>query len=82
MRGIVEFFDERKGFGKIQPMDGSESCFAHCSHVKDTGEQVLVQSEEVEFTVHAGPKGPQARDIVRTEIRHLGVVKAFGKGFG
>ena len=82
MRGIVEFFDERKGFGKIQPMDGSESCFAHCSYVKDSSEQVLVQGEQVEFTVHADPKGPQARDIVRTEIRHLGVVKAFDKGFG
>ena len=82
MLGIVEFFDERKGFGKIQPVDGSESCFAHCSHVKDTGEQVLVQGEKVEFTVHADSKGPQARDIVRTEIRHRGVVKAFDKGFG
>ena len=82
MRGIVEYFDERRGFGKIEPMDGSETCFAHCSDVKDTSEQVLVQGEQVEFTVHADRKGPQARDIVRTEVRHLGVVKAFDKGFG
>jgi len=82
MRGIVEFFDERRGFGKIQPMDGSPACFAHFSHLTDTGEQVLVQGEEVEFTVHADPKGPQARDIVRTEIRHRGLVKVFDKGFG
>ena len=82
MRGIVEFFDERKGFGKIQPMDGSPACFAHFSHLKDTGEQVLVQGEEVEFTPRSDPKGPQARDIVRIEIRHRGVVKLFDKGFG
>ena len=82
MRGIVEFFDERKGFGKIQPMDGSAACFAHFSHLKDTGEQVLVQGEEVEFTPRSDPKGPQARDIVRIDIRHRGVVKLFDKGFG
>jgi len=82
VRGVVEFFDERRGFGKIQPMDGSPACFAHFSHVKDTAEQVLVQGEEVEFSVHADPKGPQARDIVRTEVRHRGVVKLFDKGCG
>lgn len=82
MRGIVEFFDERKGFGKIQPMDGSEPCFAHVSHLKGTDEQALVQGEEVEFTVCTDRKGLQAREIVRTEIRHSGVVKVFDKGFG
>ena len=82
MRGIVEFFDERRGFGQIQPMDGSESCFAHVSHVNDTNEQVLVRGEEVEFKTHTDPKGRQARDILRTETRHRGVVKIFDKGFG
>ena len=28
------------------------------------------------------PKGPQAREIVRTEVRHRGTVKVFDKGFG
>ena len=82
MRGIVEFFDERRGFGMIQPMDGSAACFAHFTHVMDTGEQVLVQGEEIEFIVHPDPKGPQAREIIRTEIRHRGAVKTFDKGFG
>lgn len=82
MRGIVEFFDERRGFGKIQPIDGSPACFAHFSHLKDTAEQVLVQGEEVEFSVHSEPKGPQARDITRTEVRNRGRVKVFDKGFG
>jgi len=82
MRGIVEFFDERRGFGKIQPIDGSAACFAHFSHLTDTAEQVLVQGEEVEFAVHPDAKGPQARNIVRTEVRHRGIVKTFDKGFG
>lgn len=82
MRGIVEFFDERKGFGKIQPLDGSPACFAHFSHLKNASEQVLVKGEEVEFSVRIDPKGPQAIDIVRTETRHRGVVKKFDAGFG
>ena len=82
MRGIVEFFDEKKGFGKIQPIDGSPACFAHFTHLTDTAEQVLVRGEEVEFSINADPKGPQARDIVRTETRLRGRVKVFDKGFG
>jgi cold shock CspA family protein len=82
MRGVVEFFDERKAFGRIQPMDGSPACFAHFSQVADKSEQALVQGEEVEFEVHQDPKGPQARNIQRTETRHRGVVKVFDKGFG
>lgn len=82
MRGVVEFFDERRGFGKIQPIDGSPACFAHFSEVKDPNEAVLVQGEAVEFEVHPDAKGPQARGIVRTEVRHRGTVKTFDKGFG
>lgn len=82
MRGVVEFFDEKRGFGKIQPIDGSPACFAHFTHVKDANEQVLVQGEEVEFSVVAGDKGPQARDITRVDVRVRGRVKTFDKGFG
>ena len=82
MRGVVEFFDEKRGFGKIQPIDGSPACFAHFSHLKDTLEQVLLQGEEVEFTIVEDQKGPQAREIVRTDFRVRGRVKTFDKGFG
>ena len=82
MRGIVEFFDERKGFGKIKSGDDTESYFAHVSQVQDPDEQVLIQGEEVQFAEHRSQRGPQARAIVRTDVRHRGAVKQFDKGFG
>ena len=82
MRGIVEFFDERKGFGKITSADDTESYFAHVSQVQDADEQVLIQGEEVQFAEHRSQRGRQARAIVRTDVRHRGVVKLFDKGFG
>ena len=82
MRGTVEFFDERKGFGKIKSPDNAESYFAHVSHIQDADEQVLIQGEEVEFVEYQSQKGPQARAIVRTDVRHRGLVKQFDRGFG
>ena len=83
MRGIVEYFDERKGFGKIKPANGTESYFVHVSYIQDTDEPVLVQGEEVQFEEHADRDGRrQAIEIVRTDIRHRGEVKQFDKGFG
>ena len=82
MRGIVEFFDERKGFGKIKSEDDTESYFAHVSQVQDADEEVLIQGEEVQFAEHRSPRGLQARAIVRADVRHRGVVKGFDKGFG
>ena len=82
MRGIVEFFDERKGFGKIKAADDAESYFAHVSQVQDANEQVLIEGEEVEFSKHRSQKGLQAQAIVRADVRHRGVVKRFNKGFG
>ena len=82
MRGIVEFFDERRGFGKIKSADDTESFFAHVSQVQDNDEPVLIQGEEVQFAEHRSPSGLQAREIVRTDVRHRGVVKRFDKGYG
>ena len=75
-------FDERKGFGKIKSADDTESYFAHVSHVQDADEQVLIQGEEVQFVEYRSQKGPQARTIVRTDLRHRGVVRQFDRGFG
>ena len=82
MRGVVEFFDEHRGFGKILPADGSPACFAHFSQVRDESEPALIDGEEVEFEVTQEPKGPQAHAIVRVEARCRGIVKIFDKGFG
>ena len=82
MRGVVEFFDERRGFGRISPADGGSPVFCHFSNISDKQEQILVSGEEVEFTREDGERGPAARDVRRVEQRFAGTVKLFEKGFG
>jgi cold shock CspA family protein len=82
MRGVVEFFDERRGFGRISPAEGSATVFCHFSSISDKDEKVLIQGEEVEFNCEEGDRGPVARDVRRVEQRNTGTVKVFDKGFG
>jgi cold shock CspA family protein len=82
MRGVVEFFDDRRGFGRILPADGSTAVFCHISCINDKDEQVLIQGEEVDFTSVDGERGPEARDVQRVDLRTKGIVKTFDKGFG
>lgn len=82
MRGVVEFFDERRGFGRIAPADASAPVFCHFSCISDPSEQVLIPGEEVEFTAETSDRGPTARNVVRIEPRFAGRVKSFDKGFG
>ncbi len=82
MRGIVKFFNEQRGFGRITSSDDTESYFAHVSQIQDADEQILIQGEEVQFAEHRSKKDPEARSIVRIDVRHRGVVKTFDKGFG
>jgi len=82
MRGVVEFFDERRGFGRITPADGSAPVFCHFSEITDEGERLLIQGEEVEYVPDTGQQGPLARSISRIDQRFAGMVKSFEKGFG
>ena len=82
MRGIVKFFNEQRGFGKITSSDDTKVYHAHVTHIQDVDEQVLIQGEEVQFAEHESRKGLEARAIVRIDVRHRGVVKTFNKGFG
>lgn len=65
--GIVEFFDEHKGFGMIKS-DDRDTYFAHASQIQDIDEQVLIKGEEVTFTKHQPEKGLAAHAIVRKVI--------------
>jgi cold-shock DNA-binding protein family len=61
--GIVKWFNESKGFGFIKPDEGGEDLFAHFSEIQSKGFRTLQENQRVEFTVKAGPKGPQASQI-------------------
>ncbi|OYV41121.1 MAG: cold-shock protein [Thiomonas sp. 20-64-5] len=59
--GTVKWFNESKGFGFIKPDEGGEDLFAHFSEIQAKGFRTLQENQRVEFTVKAGPKGPQAQ---------------------
>ncbi len=61
--GRVKWINEKKGFGFISREDGND-VFVHFSAIKKDGFKSLYESDEVEFEVTEGPKGPQASNVV------------------
>ena len=49
--GTVKFFNVQKGFGFIQPTDGSKDVFVHISAVERAGMHTLVEGQKVSFDV-------------------------------
>jgi CspA family cold shock protein len=55
--GTVKFFNATKGFGFIQPDDGSKDVFVHISAVQSAGLQGLAENQKVSFEVAKGTNG-------------------------
>ena len=49
--GVVKFFNAQKGFGFIQPADGSKDVFVHISAVERSGMSTLNEGQKVSFDV-------------------------------
>lgn len=47
--GTVKWFNPAKGFGFIQPSDGSKDVFVHISAVERAGLGTLVEGQKVSF---------------------------------
>ena len=54
--GTVKFFNTQKGFGFIQPADGSKDVFVHISAVERAGLSTLNEGQKVSFEVVANRK--------------------------
>jgi len=61
--GTVKWFNAEKGFGFIEPDDGSADVFAHFSAITGGGYRSLEENQKVEYEVGQGQKGPQAQNI-------------------
>jgi cold shock protein len=52
-QGIVKWFNSQKGFGFIQPDDGTRDVFVHTSAVERAGLQGLQEGQKVTFELVA-----------------------------
>ena len=53
MKGTVKWFNGQKGYGFIEPEDGSKDVFVHISAVERAGMQTLSEGQKVSFEVVA-----------------------------
>lgn len=49
--GTVKFYNEQKGYGFIQPEDGSKDVFVHASALERAGMRSLTEGQKVSFDV-------------------------------
>ena len=61
--GTVKWFNGSKGYGFIS-REGGPDVFVHFSAIQGDGFKNLDEGQTVEFEVEAGPKGPQAVNVV------------------
>jgi len=63
--GTVKFFNSTKGFGFIEPQDGSKDVFVHISAVERAGMATLSEGQRVSFDV-VTERGKQAAGNLKT----------------
>jgi CspA family cold shock protein len=49
--GTVKFYNDQKGYGFIQPEDGSKDVFVHASALERAGMSALSEGQKVSFDV-------------------------------
>ena len=57
--GTVKFFNTQKGFGFIQPEDGSKDVFVHISAVERAGMSTLNEGQRLNYEI-VTERGKQA----------------------
>jgi CspA family cold shock protein len=63
--GTVKWFNPTKGYGFIQPQDGSKDVFVHISAVERAGLSSLNEGQVVEYELVSN-RGKQAAENLKT----------------
>ena len=57
INGTVKFFNSTKGFGFIQPDDGSKDAFVHVTALERAGISGLAEGQKVSYDLEKGRDG-------------------------
>ncbi len=60
--GTVKWFNPAKGFGFIEPEDGSKDAFVHISAVERAGLTTLNEGQKVEYELVPGQDGKSSAE--------------------
>lgn len=60
--GTVKWFNPTKGYGFIQPDDGSKDAFVHISAVQNSGLASLEEGQKVSYELVEGRGGKMAAE--------------------
>lgn len=61
-KGTVKWFNPTKGFGFIQPEDGSKDAFVHISALERAGLSSLNEGQKVSFELQPGRDGKSSAE--------------------
>ncbi|MDA8050282.1 MAG: cold-shock protein [Rhodospirillales bacterium] len=64
--GTVKWFNPQKGFGFIQPDDGSKDVFVHISAVERSGLGRLTEGQKVSYEVQRGQQGKTSAENLQS----------------
>ena len=66
--GTVKWFNAAKGYGFIEPNDGSKDAFVHISAVEQAGLTTLNEGQKIEYEVVPGQNGKSsAENLITTD---------------
>ncbi len=60
--GTVKWFNPAKGFGFIEPEDGSKDAFVHISAVESAGLHSLNEGQKVTYELQPGQNGKSSAE--------------------
>ncbi len=63
--GTVKWFNPAKGFGFIEPEDGSKDAFVHISAVERAGLTTLNEGQKVEYELVPGQNGKSSAENLK-----------------